>query len=188
MTVFGETLRSFIPSALAVGLALTIAADVSARPWKPEGKAAAQDYTQIIHNKSNTEVIMIWWLVPQILPATPPGAVELLDDHVIVGIADGHVAPNGAMTFAPIDHLSAADGSGHALKALSGTDMPATVSLLVTTLQAVLGKAAGAMGQGIRWFVFEGGAVHSCGLGALAIAYEGELYTYDTPIPGCPKV
>jgi len=52
-------------------------------------------------------------------------------------------------------------------------------------LQAVLPKAFGPMGQGFRWFVFAGGAVHACEAG-LSVAYDGETYTYETPIPGCP--
>lgn len=44
------------------------------------------------------------------------------------------------------------------------------------------------MGQGTHWFVFEANNVHSCGVGGLAVPYDGELYTYQTPIPGCPKV
>jgi len=53
-------------------------------------------------------------------------------------------------------------------------------------VQAILQKSIGPMGQGFRWFVFEGGAVHACETGGLSVAYDGETYTYETPIPGCP--
>jgi len=189
MTAFGKPLRSFIPSALALGLALTIAADASARAWKPDAKSAAQDYTQIVHHKTDTDLVMLWWLAPQFLPPTSQSAplAQLLDEYVIIGIVEAHISPTRTV-FDPIESLNVADGNGMALKALSSAEMPSTLANGLVILQRVMTQSAGPLGQGIHWFVFERGAVHSCGIGALAVAYGGELYTYDTPIPGCPKI
>ena len=189
MTVFGKSLRSFIFCALAIGLGLTTAADVSARAWKPDAKSAAQDYTQIVHHKTDTDLVMLFWLAPQSLPSTPQSAplAQLLDEYVIIGIVEAHISPTRTV-FDPIESLNAADGNGMTLKALSNAELPATLANGLIILQRVMAQSAGPLGQGIHWFVFERGAVHSCGIGALAIAYGGELYTYDTPIPGCPKI
>jgi hypothetical protein len=42
------------------------------------------------------------------------------------------------------------------------------------------------MGQGMRIFAFDNGGVHACSKGGISIPYDGEVYTYATPIPGCP--
>jgi hypothetical protein len=66
-------------------------------------------------------------------------------------------------------------------------DIPPAITGLLAGLQAALNQSLGAMGQGIRWFVFEAGGVHACGPGGLSIPFEGETHSYETPIPGCPK-
>ena len=163
---------------------LSFSAPSSSRPWKPDAKAAAQDYAQIVHSKPNGDIVIVWWLVPQIAP-TPP---QVLDNYVIVGIGEGHVAPTGTMSFAAINSLGANDANGRALKFLTRNDIPPAVSALLAGLQPPLSQSLGAMGQGIHWFVFEAGGVHACGPGGLSIPYKGETYTYETPIPGCPKI
>jgi len=92
----------------------------------------------------------------------------------------------GTMTYAPINELQATDNSGNALTPLVGDNIPPAAQGALVTLQGVLKKMIGPMGEGIHWFVFEAGAVHSCEKGGLVIAYDGETYTYDTPVPGCP--
>ena len=47
-------------------------------------------------------------------------------------------------------------------------------------------QAAGAMGQGMAFFAYENGGVHACQKGGLSIPFNDEVYTYDTPVPGCP--
>jgi hypothetical protein len=126
---------------------------------------------------------MVWWLVPQLVPTLP----QALDNYVIVGVGEGHVAPTGTMSFAAIDSLGANRGSGRALKFLPMNDIPPAITGLLAGLQAALNQSLGAMGQGIRWFVFEAGGVHACGPGGLSIPFEGETHSYETPIPGCPK-
>jgi|SRR5262245_28799395 len=181
--------RAFLHGVLLVALTLIAQADDSlARAWKPDARTAAQDYTQIVHHKSNTDVVIIWWLAPQFLSQDPQTAAfaKLLDDYVVIGIVEAHVAAR--TTFDPIDQLNVADGGGTILKALNNADMPAPLANGLIVLQRILTQSMGPMGQGIHWFVFDGKTVHSCGVGALAIAYGGELYTYETPIPGCPKI
>jgi len=182
----GRRLDALLISCL---LLAALAAPASSRTWKPDAKAAAQDYAQIIHSKPNGDIVMVWWLVPQLVP-TLPQAQQVLDNYVIVGVGEGHVAPTGTMSFAAIDSLGANDGGGRALKFLTMNDIPPAITGLLSGLQAALNQSLGAMGQGIHWFVFEAGGVHACGPGpgGLSIPFEGETYTYETPIPSCPKV
>jgi hypothetical protein len=39
----------------------------------------------------------------------------------------------------------------------------------------------------MRFFTYDGSTIHSCMPGKLTVPFGGETYTYDTPIPGCPK-
>ena len=49
-------------------------------------------------------------------------------------------------------------------------------------------QSLGAVGAGFRWFVFDGASVKSCTPGSgFSVQLANETYTYDTPIPGCPK-
>ena len=46
----------------------------------------------------------------------------------------------------------------------------------------------GTQGKGIvAWGVWEAGSVTACQKGKLVVSYEGEAYSFDTPLPGCPK-
>ena len=190
MTATMKTLCAWLSAALALSLTMILAlaaGSASARPWKPDPKASAQDYSQIVHSKSNGDIVLLWWLVPQIVP-TVPQAQDVLDKYVIIGIVEGHVSPVGSVSFIPIDTLTANDSSGKPLRHLTPNDVPPALTGLLAGLQAALAQSIGAMGQGMHWFVFDGGGIHACGSGGLAIPYQGETYTYETPIPGCPKV
>ena len=69
----------------------------------------------------------------------------------------------------------------------SGSTDPAAVTQAINTLQALARQSLGPLGTGVRWFAFEGSMIHSCTPGKLSVPFAGETYTYDTPIPGCPK-
>ncbi|HML11409.1 MAG TPA: hypothetical protein VK432_11165 [Stellaceae bacterium] len=181
--------RRFAIAAFVALLCLLCAAapdPAQSRPWKPTPAALAQDYTQIIDNRSGKELVLVWWLVPQLIPNSS-AAAELLDKYVVVGIIHGHVDVGGTLSFDKIDSLQAMDGNSTPLKALIGDNIPPAVQGALTAVEGVLRQALGPTGQGIAWFVFEGGAVHACQKGGLSIPFEGETYTYETPIPGCPK-
>jgi hypothetical protein len=160
------------------------AAPAQSRPWKPN--ALALDYSQILDQRGTHDSILIWWLAPPFMEHASVEAQELLDKYVVLGIVHTHVLVGGTMSFDPIESIEASDGSGSPLTRLTGDDIPPLAQGTLTTLQAMLQKAIGPMGQGFRWFVFEGGAVHACEAGGLSVAYDGETYTYETPIPGCP--
>jgi len=172
------------PLALAVWVA-SGAAPAQSRPWKPKPSALELDYAQILDQRGTHDSIVIWWLVPPFMERASVEAQELLDEYVVIGIVHAHTLVGGTVSFDPIEGVEASDGAGTPLVRLTGDEIPPLAQGTLATLQAVLPKAFGPIGQGFRWFVFAGGAVHACEAG-LSVAYDGETYTYETPIPGCP--
>jgi hypothetical protein len=156
-----------------------------ARPWKTTPQGLAQDYSQIVDARGQGEIVVVLWFVPE-MALESPAAGALLDKYVIIGVVHARPGPGGSMSFDAIDTLQAKDASGKPLPFLNGDKLPSDVSGLVAAMGGTMKQSLGAMGQGMRIFVFDNGGVHECSKGGIAIPYAGEVYTYDTPIPGCP--
>ncbi|HKF71978.1 MAG TPA: hypothetical protein VKB68_09515 [Stellaceae bacterium] len=173
---------------MLLGMLILIHASLpaSARPWKPTPQALALDYAEIIHQRGTRDLVIIIWLVPQMLGIASEEARELLDQYALIGALHGHMLIGGTMSYDANSQLQAADDRGDALIPVTGDSVPPTVQGALTTWQGVLKKMIGPMGEGVQWFVFEAGRVHSCEKGGLSISFEGETYTYETPVPGCP--
>jgi hypothetical protein len=183
------SIRKFVVSILLCSMGWlfcgTVAPGIAwARNWKPTATALAQDYSLLTDSRNNRDIKMIFWLSP---PMLPEGQARLfLDGYVIVGVARGRVSPAGTISFDVIDALQAADGAGKPLRLLTGDDIPPAVNGTVSIMTSVFSQSLGAFGKGFHWFVFDAGAVHACGAGGLSIPFADEVYTYQTPIPGCP--
>lgn len=167
---------------LAAAVMLTVSAD--ARPWKPSPSAVAQDYLQIQQMKPGGELVVLMWIAPPMIDV--PAAKELLEKYVVIAIVHGRTGPAGTLLFDDIPDLQALDGAGKPLHLYTEADMPADMAQGVQALQGVVRQALGAMGKGMTFFVFDGSKVKACTKGKLTIPYDGEDYTYETPIPGCP--
>jgi len=166
-------------------LALASAApSADARPWKSTPAMLAQDYGQIIDSRPNHQLVMLWWL-PSPMEESKAGK-EILDKYVVVGITDAQVSNEGVFSFSPITTLSATV-NGQPLHLLTAADTPPSVAGFLTIMQTGMTRAAGQIGAGLHWFAFDAGSFRACGSGELAIPYSGEVYTFDAPIPGCPK-
>jgi hypothetical protein len=168
----------------ALACVLYASSPAGARPWKTTPQGLAQDYAQILDGRGQGEIVVLFWLVPQIVPESPAAQV-LLDKYIIVGVAHGRMGPGGCMLFDVIDPLQIKDAGGKPLTLLEGDKLPSDVSTFVTAMGGTMKQSLGAMGQGMRIFVYDNGGVHACAKGGLSIPYNGEVYTYDTPIPGC---
>ena len=173
-------------STLAV-LAMPTAA--SARQWNPDSRGAAVDYTQILHAKGTGQVVFLWWVVPETFAGAPnaQSIQDVLSRYVVVGIAEGRGGPGAPMSFTTIQDLKVSDASGHQLSSLAPNATPPEVAQTITTLQGLARQNVGPIGQGMRWFVYDGSTIHSCQPGKLSVPYGGETYSFDTPIPGCAK-
>lgn len=171
----------------AAGAILTLVSVVSpaaARPWKSTPAMLAQDYSQIIDSRPNHQLIMLWW-IPSAMEQSNE-AKDVLDKYVVVGIVDAQVSDLGIFTFNPVQTLSASV-DGKPLHLLTAADTPPAVAGFLTIMQTGMSRAAGQIGAGLHWFAFSAGTFRACGSGELSIPYAGEVYTYDAPIPGCPK-
>ena len=181
-----KPLRSIAMVLACASLALSPAL---ARQWNPDARGAALDYTQIVHAKGPGEVVVVWWVTPQ---AFPPGVndqvlQDVLSRYVVLGIAHGRTATTGQMSFDPIADLRITDSTARSLASLPPNVTPPEVAQTMAGLQALARQSLGPIGQGIRWFVFDGSTIHACSPGKMSVPFDGETYTYDTPIPGCPK-
>jgi hypothetical protein len=111
----------------------------------------------------------------------------LLDKYTILGVAHGQLDAGGKMVFNSEESARATSLDGTQLKNLDPADYPPMVAGAVATLGGFMRQTLGPMGQGMKFLVFEGANVRACEKGGLAVTYVGETYTFDTPIPGCPK-
>lgn len=161
-----------------------LAAPASGRPWKPAPAQQASDYLTITHNKPGELIIIIWLGSPMM---TSEASRQMLEKNIVIGIVDAHVAAAGTMSFQPIDRLQVLDETNTPLAVVTAETLTPVLAGVMTATQTLYRQSLGAMGQGIHWFVFDAGKVHACGKGLLSIPYAGEIYTYETPVPGCPK-
>ena len=168
---------------------LALLSTASARQWNPDSRGSALDYTQILHAKTGGEIVVVWWVVPEAFPGDSNTQVlkDVLGRYVVIGVANGRPTPNGAMGFSPILDLKVSDESGRQLSPLPSNITPPELSQAMGAVQGIARQSLGAIGQGMRFFTFDGSTIHSCMAGKLTVPFGGETYTYDTPIPGCPK-
>jgi hypothetical protein len=110
---------------------------------------------------------------------------QVFDKYIVIGVARERLSIGSSPSFDEIDTLEAKDNHGKPLQLLGKNDMPPAVIGALATMEAVLARSLGPMGKGTHWFVFDGGTVHACGKGGMSISFAGEIYTYETPVPGC---
>ena len=174
---------------IAAALLLTAAATpLSARAWKPDARASALDYSQIVDSRKNGDLVMVWWVVPDIFPAAPNTKAmhDILSRYTVVGIVHGK-STGGKVAFEPVATLTIADAMGHKYAPLAAAAVPPALGTALASLQAMVRQSLGPTGEGVRWFVFDASTVHACAPGRFSVPYGGETYVYDTPIPGCAK-
>jgi hypothetical protein len=169
---------------LLSALVTTIA---DSRTWKPTGGKMAQDYANIVDQRGRGDLVMLLWLVPESLPEDQHVARDILSKYIVLGAVHAKMDAGGTFSFDDINSLNVSDANGRPLVALDNSSMPPTIMGTIATVQAVMGQAAGPFGRGFHWFVYRGDTVNSCQKGGMAIRFADETYTYETPIPGCPK-
>lgn len=164
-----------------------------ARQWRATPEALAQDYSMILDTRTEHRQVLLYWAsAPSIKNASATSRLDnevesVLDKYVLIGIADAQVSAGGTFAFADIS-APAVSANGASLKLLTTSELPPTVAGGFTALQAVFSRSLGQVGAGIHWFAYDAGGFRACRSGRLAVAYGGENYTYDAPIPGCPTI
>ncbi|MFQ5839648.1 MAG: hypothetical protein ACE5HK_02890 [Candidatus Methylomirabilales bacterium] len=183
-----QVLRSLLVGILIFTIGVSLPASGSARQWRASPSAQAQEYTQIIDQRSRTEVVFVWWIAPEIVDEQSPNAERaraILREYMLVAVARANVSPLGQFTFDSATSPLIQTPDGKARRPLAQRTLPPAVTAVVSMMQAVFSQALGQFGQGVQWYVFDGKGIESCGKGALWVAYAGEQYGYATPIPGC---
>jgi hypothetical protein len=172
-------------------LALPGLCPVSARQRRATPDAVARDYATITDTRPSGELIMLMWIVPRMVQPNSPGAtaaVAMVQKYVLVVAVHGHLdKTTGIMTFEDIDNLDVRDQGGKALTPVARNDLPPTNTAMLAALEAMFRQSIGAMGKGMKMFVFEGGNIDSCKKGQLSVPLASETYTWDTPFPGCDQ-
>jgi hypothetical protein len=184
-----STIKGLVSAACLSFATMAMLVPASARQWNPDSRGSALDYTQILHAKTGGEVVVVWWVVPEAFPSDSNTQVlkDVLGRYVVMGVANGRPTPNGAMGFSPILDLKITDQSGRQLSALPANVTPPELLQAMGAVQGIARQSLGAIGQGMRFFTFDGSTIHSCAPGKLSVPFGGETYTFDTPIPGCAK-
>jgi hypothetical protein len=169
--------------AAAMGLA-GLGQSASARDWHPTPSSLATDYTQIT-DATDKRLVFLWWIsTPEM---SEPELVPILEKYFILGVARADISPAADVTFTDFEAPSVLGTDGKALKLVKEEDHPPGVVAVLAGLKSVMVKAIGPMGKGMKLLVYETGTVNACKPGKVSIPFGGEVYTYDTPIPGCPK-
>lgn len=178
------TVLSRAAMSMALCASLSAAMPALARQWHPDPRGAAADYTQILHAKPTGEFVFLWWAVPESFANDANSQVikDVLGRYVVIGVAHGRGgnAP-GQLAFDTIPDIKVADSMSRQLTPVPPAAMAPEVAQALNALQAMQSP----MRLGMRWFVFNGGSVHSCAAGKISVPFSGETYTFDTPIPGC---
>lgn len=176
----------------AISAMLTIAGltAASSRSWKATPNAMARDYATINDTRPNGELVLLMWFVPPMVQPSATGATVLvatLQKYVVMMAVHGHLdKTTGTISFDDINTLEARDQADKPLTLVARSDLPPATTGMLAGVEALFRQSFGAMGNGMKMFVFEAGGVDACKKGRLSISLAGETYTWDTPIPGCP--
>tara|TARA_B100000315_G_scaffold234287_2_gene248177 strand:- start:4963 stop:5508 length:546 start_codon:yes stop_codon:yes gene_type:complete len=159
----------------------------NARAWRTTPQALAQEYAQILDQRSPSEIVMVIWVTPQLVPERFPNTrtQKVLSDNMLVGIGHIDIIAGGKLTYRRPANISVDIQNEETQFPLSLDQIDAGASDILDTFLQIFEKSLGPMGRSIKWMVFNGKLVKSCEKGGFSINYAGEKYTYKTPIPGC---
>ncbi len=162
----------------------------SSRNWKATPSAIARDYATINDTRPGGEFILLMWFAPTMVQPGATGAPVLtatLQKYVVMMVVHGHLdKTTGTISFDDLNTLDARDQADKPLTLLARSDLPPATTGMLSAVEAMFRQSFGAMGNGMKMFVFEAGAVDACKKGRLSVPLAGETYTWDTPMPGCP--
>jgi hypothetical protein len=183
--------RFFGTALLTAALSLAALSTASSRIWKATPDAIARDYATINDTRPGGELVLPMWFVPGMVRPDMNGATNLiamLQKYIVVMAVHGHLdKASGTLSFDDIDTLEARDQNGKPLNLVTRGDMPPARIAVLTAVETMFRQSLGAMGKGMKVFVFDAGAVDSCKNGEMSIPLAGETYRWDMPFPSCPK-
>ena len=171
-----------------IGLGLIAAALLApaaqARLWKPTPEQLGADYVSLVHIKGTDGRVAINWLASSVIPS--PALKQILEKYVVLSIVRTRPATGGGATWDEVQGVQVSDGNGQPLKEVPADSRPPTLVGVIATSEAALRQSTQGQGK-IYWGIWEAGSVSACQKGKLVVNYEGEAYSFDTPLPGCAK-
>ena len=168
-----------------LGLALLVlVAPADARLWKPTPQQLAMDYAAITHIKGTEGRVIVSWMAAPLVSG--PTVQPLLDRYIVISIMHARSGAGGVVTWDDIEGVQVTDGNGQALKEVTADAIPPSLVGLTASADASMRQSTQGKGK-LHWGIYEAGAVNACRPGKLVLAYDGENYSWDTPMPGCPK-
>jgi hypothetical protein len=171
--------------ALVLGLVLAaVLSPASARLWKPTPAQLALDYVTITHNKGTDGRVVVGWMASPTM--TSPTMKPLLDKYVVISIIHSRSQPGGLTSYDDVQGVQVTDGGGQPLKELTGDTIPPALVGIIAGAGASIRQSTQGKGK-MYWGIYEAGSVNACQSGKLQITYDGETYSYDTPLPGCDR-
>ena len=169
---------------VSVLLATLLATPATARLWKPTPEQVTADYVTITHNKGTEGRVILGWMTSLVVPSV--ALKQILDKYVVVSIMHTRQAPGGPVTWDDVQGVQLSDGNGQPLKEVQTDAVPPMLVGLIAASDATMRQNS--LGKGkVSWTVWEAGSVAVCQKGRLVVNYDGEAYSFDTPLPGCPK-
>jgi hypothetical protein len=139
------------------------------------------DYLTITHNTPANNVVMVWMASPLV---EAPTVKPLLDKYIVLSIAHSRRGADGVTVWDDVQGVQLSDGAGQALKELTSDQIPPVLVGMIAQSDATMRQNTQGRGK-VYWSVWEAGAVNACRRGKLVVGYNGENYSYDTPVPGC---
>jgi len=171
--------------ASAIALAwLVMAAPATARLWKPTPDQLAADYVTIIHNKGAEGRVMLGWMASPVVPS--PTLKQVLDRYVVISIVHSRQVAGGSVSWDRVQGVQLSGGDGEALKEIASDAVPPTLVGLMAASDATMKQNTQGKGM-VYWSVWDAGSIAACQRGKLVVSYDGEAYSFDTPLPGCAK-
>jgi hypothetical protein len=165
-------------------LAVLLATPASARLWKPTPEQVTADYVTITHNKGTEGRVILGWMTSMIVPAV--ALKQMLEKYVVISIMHTRQTPGGPVTWDEVQGVQLSDGEGQLLKQVQPDAIPPMLVGLMAASDASMRQNS--LGKGkVFWSIWEAGSVSACQKGKLVVNYDGEAYSFDTPLPGCPK-
>lgn len=170
-------------SVMALILSLP-ATSSTARLWKPTPDQLAADYVSLTHIKGTEGRVIIGWMASEVI--TSPALKQLMEKYVVISIVHTRSIAGGGVTWDDIQGVQVSDGNGQPLKEVPSDAIPPTLVGMIATSDATLRQSTQNKGK-MYWGVYEPGSISACQKGRLVVTYDGEAYSFDTPLPGCPK-
>jgi hypothetical protein len=180
-------MKAFV-GAVSLFLLSFLAQAAAARDWAPTPQTLAQDYVIIEHQTSSGDFIFLMWIVPEMVPATEPGAAQVrrvLDRYLLIGLVHMRVNDMGLMEPVVREDPRFRTFEGTEVEPLPDERIPPMAQSVFAAMQSAFSQNLGVFGEHVKWRTYYGTGVTSCGSGGFFYDYDGESYDYETPIPGC---